>query len=126
MPNPIITKIMTGDDTGQQLIKFAQEVAFDLQKADLKNTQVRTIFSEARKIELIWKSDKRSALRNLVMLKPKLVYQSKRKGELSRLKDVLIDAIDEVEKQPTDSLKDKAFEHFMDLFEAILAYHKAR
>jgi CRISPR-associated protein Csm2 len=58
------------------------------------------------------------------MLKPKLAYQTARTPSVDKLKQVLSEAIDEVVKSVPEK-KDSAFQRFMDLFEAILAYHRA-
>jgi CRISPR-associated protein Csm2 len=61
-------------------------------------------------------------MRRLNMLKPKLFYQAKRNPDVEPLRAVLVEAIDEVAGKPTD--RRQRFERFMELFEAILAYHR--
>lgn len=123
-----ITEIMQADESGSQMVKYAEEVANDLVKANLTRSQIRTIFTEARQIEAIWgkkPNDSSEGLRKLVMLKPKLAYQTVRTPSMERLKTVLSSAIDEVEKAPADQ-RDVYFNRFIELFEAILAYHRAK
>lgn len=120
-----ITEIMKGDESGSQMVKFAEEVADNLVKANLTRAQIRTIFSEARQIEAIWGKNQSEGLRKLVMLKPKLAYQAARTSGMDLLKSVLSGAIDEVEKAPEDQ-RDAYFARFVELFEAILAYHRAK
>ncbi len=59
-----------------------------------------------------------AGMRELILLKPKLRYQTARKNELEDLALLLIRAIDQVENR-------EQFQRFADFFEAILAYHKA-
>jgi CRISPR-associated protein Csm2 len=121
-----IQTIMTADESGQELVEYAQQVADVLVKNNLTRAQIRNIFTEVRQIEALWGTSQRKeeALRRLSMLKPKLAYQTARTNSLEKLKQVLSEAIDEVVKSPADK-KDATFQRFMDLFEAILAYHRA-
>lgn len=130
-----VQTIMTNDPTGQELVKFAENTAQQLVTNQLARGQIRTIFTEVRKIEALWDAegvkkpeerDYNKALRRLVMLKPKLDYQTARIPQVQRLKDVLTEAIDEVAKGKDTSEKNERFKRFMNLFEAILAYHRAK
>lgn len=130
-----IQTIMTNDPTGEQLVTFAQTTAEQLVKNQLTRGQVRNIFTEVRKIEALWDAenaqelDKRNydkAMRRLVMLKPKMDYQASRIPQVELLKKVLSDAIDEVVEGGTNKDKDERFKRFVNLFEAILAYHHAK
>lgn len=130
-----IQTIMTSDATGQQLVAFAERTAEQLVKNQLTRGQVRNIFTEVRKIEALWdaegvnepdKRDYNKALRRLMMLKPKMDYQTSRIPQVELLKKVLSEAIDEVQKGATNDDKTERFKRFMNLFEAILAYHRAK
>ncbi|MEJ5224214.1 MAG: type III-A CRISPR-associated protein Csm2 [Anaerolineales bacterium] len=121
-----IQTIMTADPTGQQLVQFAQTIAERLVKDQLTRGQIRNIFTEVRKIESLWEVDQEKALRRLVMLKPKMDYQTARIPQVQRLKEVLAEAIDEVAKGKDNKEKDERFKRFMNLFEAVLAYHRAK
>jgi CRISPR-associated protein Csm2 len=125
MPNPRVQTVMTADESGAELVTFAQQTADALVKQNLTRNQIRTIFTEVRQIEAQW--GKSEAVRRLTMLKPKLAYQAARSptGNVNLLRDVLSDAIDEVIQAPADKQNDR-FERFVDLFEAILAYHRAK
>lgn len=117
--------LMTADESGKALVEYAQQVAEHLVKDGLTRAQIRTIFTEVRQIEAMWTTaNKPQAMRRLNMLKPKLSYQTARSSSLEHLKQVLSEAIDEVEKAGPDQ-KDAAFQRFVDFFEAILAYHRA-
>jgi CRISPR-associated protein Csm2 len=118
-----VKTVMTKDPSGEQLVENAQQVAERLVKADLKRAQIRNIFTEVRRIEAIWPSP--DALRRLNMLNPKMAYQAKRKREVSYLQEVLSEAIDYVNQAEEDE-RNQRFQRFVDFFEAILAYHRAK
>jgi CRISPR-associated protein Csm2 len=121
-----ITSIMTADTNGTELVTFAQATAGQLVTANLTQTQIRGIFTEVRKIEAMWDMRPTDAIRRLNMLKPKLDYQTARNPAVKTLKDVLTQAIDEVNKAGDVVESTRRFHVFMDLFEAILAYHRAQ
>ena len=125
MADPRIAKIISADKSGGELVKFAEQTAQTLVKNNLRNTQIRNIFTEVRKIFALRTQDPDAALRRLQMLKPKLAYQAARHHQVKLLKDVLSEAVDQVIKIEDPTTRDVAFVRFMDLFEAILAYHKA-
>jgi CRISPR-associated protein Csm2 len=120
-----ISTIMTNDKSGEELVTFAQQTANILVHENLTRSAIRGIFTEVRKIEAMWDTRPQDALRRLNMLKPKLDYQTSRSQAVKGLKEVLIPAIDEVNKATTDDERNRRFQVFMDLFEAILAYHRA-
>lgn len=125
MPNPKVLAVMTADANGAELVTFAQQTAESLVTQNLTRSQIRSIFTEVRQIEAQW--GKPDAVRRLSMLKPKLAYQAARSNSVTLLRDVLSEAIDEVLKTPADKQEqDKRFARFVDLFEAILAYHRAK
>jgi CRISPR-associated protein Csm2 len=96
----------------------------------LTTNQIRNIFGTVRRIEMNWPEEPKTqaehqrvvkAQRELLLLKPKMAYQAKRErgSGVRTLVDVLTDAIDLIDQDRT------RFQHFVDFFEAILAYHKA-
>lgn len=121
-----VSTIMTTDKSGAELVTFAQQTASQLVKASLTRSQIRGIFTEVRKIEAMWDARPQDAMRRLNMLKPKLDYQTARTPAVQTLKDVLTQAIDEVNKSGDDVERNRRFRVFVDLFEAILAYHRAQ
>jgi len=128
MPNKEIEALMNNDASGAELVTFARQTAQTLVKQSLTRSQIRSIFTEVRQIEALWGQPEAvrrpDAVRRLNMLKPKLAYQAARSSAVTHLRDVLSEAIDEVVKAPAD-VRDERFQRFMDLFEAILAYHRA-
>lgn len=120
-----VQNIMTADPTGSELVLFAEQTASTLVKNNLTRAQIRNIFTEVRKIEALWDSNSANALRRLTMLKPKLDYQTARTPAMGELKTVLSEAVDMVANAPEDKRAER-FSRFINLFEAILAYHRAR
>jgi len=121
-----IATLMTTDINGDELVKFAQQTASTLVGNKLSTSQIRGIFTEVRKIEGLWDSRPTEAIRRLNMLKPKLDYQTARSSSVKVLRDVLTEAVDEVNKAKNDEDRNRRFRVFMDLFEAILAYHRSQ
>jgi CRISPR-associated protein Csm2 len=117
--------LLVMDETGQQMVTFAQQTAERLVRDKLTRSQIRSIFTEVRQIEALWPQSGGEALRRLTMLKPKMAYQTARSQPVEYLAQVLGEAIDEVAKAPVEK-RDAVFQRFMDLFEAILAYHRAK
>lgn len=95
-----------------------------LNKSKLSTSQIRNFYGTVKKIEAkeIFGNEE---IRELLLLKPKLAYAAKKEGrtKLVDLKDVLTDSIDLVTSDEGD--KKEKFDHFCDLFESILCYHKA-
>lgn len=121
-----IPTIMNADPTGQGLVEFAQATADRLVHDQLGRSQIRTIFTEVRRIEALWDTNPASAIRRLNGLRPKLEYQASRIPQVAYLRDVLNKAIEEVNKAPDETARSERFHRFLDLFEAILAYHRAK
>lgn len=110
-------------------VQEAEALGRDLARK-LSTNQIRNIFGTVRRIEMNWpekpkdEAERQSAAqahRELLLLKPKMAYQAKReRGRgVQELTDILSQAIDLVGEDR------KQFQHFVDFFEAILAYHKA-
>lgn len=120
-----VATIMTGDQTGSELVTFAHQTALQLVRNGLTRAQIRNIFTEVRKIEALWGSKPVTAMRRLNMLKPKLDYSAARAKPVELLKEVLTQAIDKVNEAKPGEDRERRFRVFMDLFEAILAYHRS-
>lgn len=118
-----IQTIMMADESGSELVSFARATAQRLVKDRLNRSQIRNIFTEVRQIEAMWPHP--DALRRLNMLKPKLSYSTARAKEVQYLETVLSEAIDLVNRAESPEVRHQRFERFMDLFEAILAYHRS-
>lgn len=122
IPDDVLDMIIAGDpvESAKATDEWGQKIGTAL-KQDLKSAQIRNIFGKVRQIEMYWSATEthdKVALRDLILLKPKLRYQAERKQEVNALADVLTQMINRVDN------RDK-FQRFVDFFEAILAYHKA-
>ncbi|MFZ4816054.1 MAG: type III-A CRISPR-associated protein Csm2 [Phototrophicaceae bacterium] len=127
IPDSELKKIITGDlvESAKLTNQHGSTVGEKLANK-LNTTQIRNIFGMVRQIEMTWDSEPENAQRQLILLIPKLRYQTERKPEVEELAKLLIDAIYIVtdEKTVTPPIRDR-FQRFVDMFEAILAYHKA-
>ncbi len=122
-PEQLQAIVQKGD--AQTLVKSAEVVGKALAQMRLATSQIRGIFGTVRQIQMKWphgadEATAREAIRQLLLLKPKLAYQAARdtgRG-VESLNQVLVPAIDLVTNR-------EQFTHLVDYFEAILAYHKA-
>lgn len=101
------------------LVDEAEKIGSDLARDRLTTSQIRNIYGAVKKFEGQKFSER--TISELILLKPKLAYAAYRERAVKPLKDVLIDAIDEVRK---NSIEER-FKNFCKFFEAILAYHRA-
>lgn len=122
VPQADLKKIIIDGDA-EALVKWADHVGSALQK--LATSQIRGIFSTVRSVEMNWPDKAAQAQRELRLLKPKLAYQGARVPPVQKLAGVLIPAIDMVLAQPEGEKRRECFQHFVEFFEAILAYHRA-
>lgn len=118
--------IMTGDlaVSAERTVQCSDRFGRALKERGLKASQIRNIFGAVRRIEMNWRDDtsaeeQKAAYRELLLLQPKLGYQSERVKAVKPLANVLTAAIQQVQGD-----RDR-FQRFVDFFEAILAYHKA-
>lgn len=119
-----LAAIITDPDSTKTLVEWAEKLGTIFKSLQLTSSQIRNIFGTVRQIEMSWTpkdtdEERRDATRRLLLLKPRLAYQSKRAKAVEGLKQVLSAAIDHV-----GSSRDN-FQRFADFFEAILAYHTA-
>lgn len=115
-------------DDAQALVDFARDNGYKLKSLGLSTSQIRNVFARARQIEAIRRREDFVKLRTqLQLLKPRLAYlvAKENKDGVRHLRDVLEKAIDCVfEGDPDDPELTKRFDRFMELFEALLAYHR--
>ncbi len=127
-PSDVEAIIVKGDT--DRLITRAKEIGRDLKNAGLSMAQIRSIFGTVRRIEMRWTEKitedeetkeemQERAMRQLLLLQPKLEYQARRQRAVEGLKNVLIPAIQQVQGDR------ERFGRFVEFFEAILAYHVA-
>ena len=119
--NEELKQIITDPGAAELLVTWADRIGGALAEQRLTTSQIRSIFSEVRRIEADWGQDSGRASRNLILLKPKMAYRARReRGDAVRdLVSVLEPSIDQVNG------KEENFQRFVEFFEAILAYHKA-
>jgi len=121
IPRNKVIQIITQDEP-KLLVDEADRAGRQLAEKRLAKNQIRNIFGTVRQIQLNWSpsisaEDERARVRELLLLKPKLAYQSARERRVKPLADVLDVAIDQVQGQR------ERFRRLVELFEAILAYH---
>jgi CRISPR-associated protein Csm2 len=123
-----IKTIITDAEGMQTLVKKAEELAKELKTNGMTTSQIRALFGEMRQIEAEWglKSQRQAAFRRLVLFQPKMAYRarSERGQAVKMLVEVLDKAVKQVVNAPLEK-RDEYFKHFVEFFEAILAYHKA-
>lgn len=113
-------------DGGKALVELAERVGKQIKNEGLATNQIRNIYGMVKRMEMRMKAPQQSDTgwnwhHELMMLKPKMAYAAARASGrgAKTLAKVLSYAIDEVGDDRTK------FPRFVDLFEAILAYHKA-
>jgi len=113
------------------LVNEADRVGEALGKAGLTTSQIRNIFGTARQIQMRWGkagSDTESkSYRDAVLLRPKMHYLAKRaeKGKKAEGMLILQEVLEPALKLIAENGKPvfDRYNHFMDFFEAIVAYH---
>ncbi len=117
-PSPDIRiKEIVEDDKPDLLVEEAQKLARKMGgQDDATKTQIRRLFTTMRQIEMTWSQDEASAYRQLILLQPRLVYQTSKKEPLKPLSETLQAGIQSVGH-------DRArLERLVQFFEATLAY----
>lgn len=112
----------------EKLVNTADSFGRALAKNRLTKSQIRNVFGEVRKIEARWgrpEANPDENLRRLLLLKPRMAYQSVREPTAKPLLDVLSNAIDLVIHGNSERDQHSRFRNFTEFFEAILAYHTA-
>jgi CRISPR type III-A-associated protein Csm2 len=104
-------------DDPDLLIKEAQELARRLgRQDDATKTQIRRLFTTMRQIQMKWQQDVNQAYRELILMQPRLVYQTSKKAGLKVLSDTLQVGIQSVGKDR------QKLERLVQFYEATLAY----
>ena len=98
-------------------IKFAEDFGREIADTGLSTSQIRNYFGEVRRIQMKGYEKEKTAF---LLLKPKLAYAAKRNKNngANNFKRVMDQAHQYVENEAD-------FQNFVNLLEAILAYHKA-
>lgn len=108
----------------EKLVNRAEMLGKDLVGKGLTTSQIRNVFGQVRQIEMRWRQEPKESYRQAVLLKPKLAYFSKRHAPLEPLAHVLSQALDIMSQGKDEEERHQRFQHFVEFFEAVLAYHK--
>ncbi len=127
-----IRTIITDPNGTQVLVERARKLGEYLGsgRQKLSTSQIRALFGEVRQIQALWSmgDDQRQlARRRLTLLKPKMKYRAEKEKSdyVRRLVNELEPCIDLVVREQDPAKQKIYFQHFVEYFEAILAYHKA-
>lgn len=117
-------KTWISEKLNTKAVNYAEDLGRYLQEEKFSTSQIRNIYGEVKRIEQkgIGNSDSFSSF---LLLKPKLAYAAKRTDKQSAnvFKNELNQAIDVVLEDSSN--QEARFKNFCQLFEAVLAYHKA-
>jgi CRISPR-associated protein Csm2 len=127
--NRTIMVNIIADGNAVMLVNNANSFGTGLASDGLSKSQIRNVFGEVRRIEADWSSADettgRANLRRLLLLKPRMAYQRKREPKTEPLMTTLTDGVDLVAEATTPEEQYRRFRHFVEFFEAVLAYHTA-
>lgn len=116
--SPIVTIVQ--EDEPELLVEEAKKLGQSLlADKEATRTQLRRLFGTMRQIEMTWSTDRERAYRELILLKPRLVYQTERHGALRPLAKALEVGINAVGQGNEAS---KRLKRLVEFFEATLAY----
>ena len=111
----------------EELVRRAEDIGKAIAR-QVTSSQIRNIFGTARQIQMRWRNaaDAEAAYRDAVLLRPKLGYFAKReRGRgMADLERILSPALETMSQGKDLAERQKRFNHFVDFFEAIVAYHK--
>ena len=111
----------------EELVRRAEDIGKAIAR-QVTSSQIRNIFGTARQIQMRWRNaaDAEAAYRDAVLLRPKLGYFAKReRGRgMADLERILSPALETMSQGKDMAERQKRFNHFVDFFEAIVAYHK--
>lgn len=128
-----IKQIIVSGDV-ELLVKLADRVGETLAEQRLTTNQIRNVFGTARQIQMRWgkpgSEAERQAYRDAILLRPKLAYFAEREKQSKGGKSEGMETLQTVLEPALKLLSDNGqpnrerFERFVELFEAIVAYHK--
>lgn len=135
IPEKDLKIIIQGDDpieSANLTIKWGKQLGESLASNGLTTSQIRNIFSEVRRIEMRWTPDETSSEQakkaeyDFILLQAKTAYQLGKETNHKK-QEVLKELIDNLQSAMRLARRNNRddFQRFVDLFEAILAYHKA-
>jgi len=116
----IIGERPSPEENARLLVEWADKLGAVFKSTGLTSSQIRNVFGEIKSIQNQGFTDPK-ARRRFILLVPKIQYAAvrARKFGMDGLRDVLT-SCNHVINDDVDN-----FQHFLEFFEAILAYHKA-
>jgi CRISPR-associated protein Csm2 len=123
-----LRQIITDVGSAEILVKRAGRIGRELRGRETTTSQLRALFGEVRQIEAQWSLGQEFqalALRRLTLLKPKMAYRAQRERTVAPLVQELEAALDFVIAEREPERQTNYFKHFVEYFEAILAYYTA-
>lgn len=123
-----LQQIITDRQSARLLVERARRIATELTNKDTTTSQMRALFGEVRQIESQWQMEGEhpiGAVRRLTLLKPKMAYRAQRERSVAPLVKELDAALDIVIDSQGQEAFPQYFAHFVEYFEAILAYYTA-
>jgi CRISPR-associated protein Csm2 len=122
-------KTIIQKDQPELLVGEAKKLGEGLAQAELTTNQIRNVFGQVRQIEHMWRipAQRAQAERLLLLLKPRMAYQAAKedKSGVKKMVETLTEAIDAVFENAPPAEREPRFRRFTELFEAVLAYHRA-
>jgi CRISPR-associated protein Csm2 len=104
-------------------VAWAEKCGKILTAGDLSTSQIRILFGEMRRIQLKGFQQEKT---KFLMLKPKMAYLGKRHSNIDAMPEFkkIIDQGWDIISTANPDQSETYFNNFMNLFEAVLAYHK--
>lgn len=104
-------------------VVWADKCGKILKDGGLTTSQIRSLFGEMRRIQLKGFQQEKT---KFLMLKPKMAYVSKRHSNIKAMPEFkrIIDQGWDIINGASSEKSENCFSNFMNLFEAVLAYHK--
>jgi CRISPR-associated protein Csm2 len=115
-----------------KLVDTADHVGKALADQSLTTSQIRNVFGTVRQIQMRWEGEPEKSYREAVLIRPKLAYFAEREKKAKKksygmetLQKVLEPALKLVSAPNLTELERRErYDRFVELFEAIVAYHK--
>jgi CRISPR-associated protein Csm2 len=119
-------KIWITDKIDRPGINYAEKLGKFLAKEGMTTSQIRNFFGEARRIEMGGINNPQNQIA-FFLLKPKLAYAAARKAKEGGRNDGVqaFKAIIDIAWEAVDVNVPQHYKNFMNLLEAIIAFHKA-
>jgi CRISPR-associated protein Csm2 len=116
------------------LVHWADKIGENLKTQNLSTSQIRNVYGTARQIQLRWDNDPDQSYREAILLIPKLGYYAKREKEKKSSRSEGMETLQKnlepalrmmIEKNLDLKERQNLYNHIMEYFEAIVAYHKS-